>query len=146
MTAIDESRRTPRRVRSAPTWRAGRRTSSPGSAGDVDGLYVATATPAGRVGRVLAAALETGLAFANPRLFPWTLANSPTGRSPEPSTCAGPTYTLVGGDDAVAGALEHAADDLAAGIVTAALVVAVDVVDGAPTPTAHQCPRDAGRR
>lgn len=104
----------------------------------VDGLYVATAT-AGRAESVefWRAALETGLAFANPRLFPWTLANSPTGAIARALDVRGPTYTLVGGDDAIAGAREHAADDLAAGIVTAALVVAVDVVDGAPTLTAH---------
>ncbi len=119
----------PRRCRSGEL---GGGASSPVSAGDVDGLYVATAT-AGRAESVefWRAALETGLAFANPRLFPWTLANSPTGAIAKALDVRGPTYTLVGGDDAIAGALEHAADDLAAGIVTAALVVVVDVVDGA---------------
>jgi hypothetical protein len=104
----------------------------------VDGLYVATAT-AGRAESVefWRAALETGLAFANPRLFPWTLANSPTGAIAKALDVRGPTYTLVGGANAAAGALEHAADDLDAGIVSAALVVVVDVVDGAPTLTAH---------
>ena len=103
-----------------------------------DGLYVATAT-AGRAESVefWRAAQETGLAFANPRLFPWTLANSPTGAIAKALDIRGPTYTLVGGDDAVAGAREHAADDLADGLVTAALVVVVDIVDGAPTVAAH---------
>jgi hypothetical protein len=102
-----------------------------------DGLYVATAT-AGRAESVefWRAARESGLAFANPRLFPWTLANSPTGAIAKALDIRGPTYTLVGAA-AAAGAAEHAADDLADGLVTAALVAVVDVVAGAPTVTAH---------
>jgi 3-oxoacyl-[acyl-carrier-protein] synthase II len=100
---------------------------------DADGLYVATAS-AGRAESVefWRAARETGLPFANPRLFPWTLANSPTGALGKALDVRGPTYTLVGGADALAAAEEHAADDLADGIVTAAAVVHLAVVDGAP--------------
>jgi 3-oxoacyl-(acyl-carrier-protein) synthase len=100
---------------------------------NVDGLYVATSN-AGRAESVefWRAAGETGLAFANPRLFPWTLANSPTGAIAKALDVRGPTYTLVGGVEAVTGAIEHAADDLADGIVTSAAVVAVDVVEGTP--------------
>ena len=105
-----------------------------GSAGDVDGLYVATST-AGHAESVefWRAAGETGLVFANPRLFPWTLANSPTGAIAKALDVRGPTYTLVGGVEAVAGAIEHALDDLTDGVVTAAAVVAVDVVGTEPS-------------
>jgi hypothetical protein len=99
----------------------------------VDGLYLATSN-AGHAESVefWRAARDTGLAFANPRRFPWTLANSPTGAIAKALDVHGPTYTLVGGRDAVAGALEHAADDLADGVVTAAVVVAVDLVESVP--------------
>lgn len=95
-----------------------------------DGLYVATST-AGRWESVefWRAATETGLAFANPRLFPWTLANSPTGSIGKTLGVRGPTYTLVGRADALVGAFEHASDDLAREVVTTAAVVAFDVAD-----------------
>jgi 3-oxoacyl-[acyl-carrier-protein] synthase II len=98
-----------------------------------DGLYVATAT-AGRAESVefWRTAQETGLAFANPRLFPWTLANSPTGALAKALDVRGPTYTLVGGVEALEAAGEHAADDVADGIVTAAAIVHLDVADGTP--------------
>jgi hypothetical protein len=99
----------------------------------VDGLYVATSN-AGRDESIefWRAAGETGLPFANPRLFPWTLANSPTGAIAKALDVHGPTYTLVGGVDAVIGAIEHAFEDLADGRVVSAAVVAVDLVDGEP--------------
>lgn len=96
-----------------------------------DGLYVATASAGGResVG-FWTAAQQTGLAYANPRAFPWTLVNGPTGAIAIALGVGGPTYTLVGCDDAVLGALESAADDMGAGLVSTALVVAVDDVGG----------------
>lgn len=106
-----------------------------------DGLYVATSTAGHResVG-FWTAAQETGLIYANPRLFPWTLVNGPTGSIAIALGVRGPTYTLVGYAEAVLGALECAADDLRAGAVSRPLVVALDVVDGecrlaAVTPT-----------
>jgi len=95
-----------------------------------DGLYVATST-AGRLESVefWRAATETGFAFANPRLFPWTLANSPTGSIAKALEVRGPTYTLVGRADALVGAFDHASDDLARELVSSAAVVAVDVAD-----------------
>ncbi len=98
-------------------------------------LCVATST-AGRTESVefWRAALATDLAFANPRLFPWTLANSPTGSIAIALDVRGPTYTLVGRADALQGAFEHASDDLARGSGTSAAVVAVDMAaDRVPT-------------
>ena len=91
-----------------------------------DGLYLATSNAGHRESvDFWRDALDTGLAFANPRLFPWTLANSPTGAIAQALGVRGPTYTLVGRRDAALGAIEHAEDDLADGLVGRALVVAV---------------------
>lgn len=94
------------------------------------GLYVATST-AGRRESVdfWRAATDTGLAFANPRLFPWTLANSPTGSIANVLDVRGPTYTLVGRGDALAGAFEHASYDLGRESVSSAAVVALDIAE-----------------
>jgi hypothetical protein len=70
--------------------------------------------------------LTTGLAFANPRAFPWTLANSPAGRVAERLGVRGPTFTLVGRAEALTAALEHARDELAAGRARRVLVAALD--------------------
>ena len=114
-----------------------------------DGLYVATATAGGREAvTFFREGLATGLAFASPRLFPWTLANSVTGAIALALGIRGPTYTLVGGSSALEAAFEHAADDLAGGLVSTALVVGVDAgpeglrlaavttADGVPPPLA----------
>ena len=95
-----------------------------------DGLYLATST-AGRWESIdfWRAATETGLAFANPRLFPWTLANSPTGSIAKALEVRGPTYTLVGRADALVGAFEHASYDLGRQSVSCAAIVALDVAD-----------------
>ena len=92
-----------------------------------DGLYVATATAGGwEAVEFWRDARAVGLAFANPRLFPWTLANSPTGAIAQALGIRGPSYTIVGTDDAVDAALAHAAEDLSDALVSTALVVAVD--------------------
>lgn len=95
---------------------------------EADGLYVATAV-AGQCESVefWRAANETGLAFANPRLFPWTLANSATGSIARALGIRGPTYTLVGHVEAIEGALEHADDDITDGVVRTALLVAIGI-------------------
>lgn len=89
-----------------------------------DSLYVAT-TDAGAHESVefWRDALEKGLVFANPRLFPWTLSNSPTGHLARLLGIRGPTYTLVGGASALDAALQHAEDDVASRLVEAPLVV-----------------------
>lgn len=92
----------------------------------VAGLYVATAD-AGAAESIdfWRSAIATGLSFANPRPFPWTLANSPTGRIAQSMEIRGPTYTLVGCGEALAAAAGHAIDDVTKGIGRA-LVVALD--------------------
>jgi hypothetical protein len=91
---------------------------------DADALYVAT--PDGGAREAIAfwtEALATGLAFAAPGAFPWTLANSPTGRISQRLGIRGPCTTYVGGDEALDEARTHARDDLFAGLVSRALVV-----------------------
>jgi 3-oxoacyl-(acyl-carrier-protein) synthase len=93
-----------------------------------DGLYVATSNGGCHESVTFwRDALETGLAFANPRLFPWTLSNSPTGSIARALGVRGPTYTLVGRRTAAEGVVEHAVDDLDAALVARALVVALAV-------------------
>lgn len=93
---------------------------------EADGLYVATSNAGHRESvEFWRAALDTGLAFANPRLFPWTLANSPTGAIAQGIGVRGPTYTMVGRKDAALGVVEHAEDDLGDGLVARALIVAL---------------------
>lgn len=71
-------------------------------------------------------ALDTGLRFANPRAFPWTLANSPAGRLAQELDVRGPTYTLIGRTDALVGALDHAFELAVSGNAATALLVALD--------------------
>jgi 3-oxoacyl-(acyl-carrier-protein) synthase len=95
----------------------------------ISGLYLATSdSGASESIDFWRSALETGLAFAGPGAFPWTLANSPTGRIAARLGIRGPTYTLVGGADALAAAAGHALDDVACG-VGPALLVALDGTD-----------------
>ncbi len=77
------------------------------------GLYVATSDSGSHESVAFwRSCLDTGLGFASPKPFPWTLANSPTGRIAEQLGIRGPTYTLVGGAEAMAAAAGHALDDL----------------------------------
>jgi len=120
----------------AATW-AAERLAEAGVAGD--GLYVATPDAGAREALAFwAAAGQTGYAFAAPAAFPWTLANSPTGRISQRLGITGPCVTLVGDQEAVDEAMLMAYDDLAAGRVGTAVVVrlaSTDPVraDGAPT-------------
>lgn len=91
-----------------------------------DALYVATTDGGAREALAFwAAAQETGLAFANPAAFPWTLANSATGRISQVLAITGPCTTYVGGDEALAEAQRDAETDLADGLVRTALVVSL---------------------
>jgi hypothetical protein len=95
----------------------------------VDALLVATSDAGARESvRFWRESRVTGLTFANPRAFPWTLANSPAGEIARLLGVRGPTFTLVGGGDAAAAALAHALDELAAGRARRALVAALDGV------------------
>lgn len=98
-----------------------------GTGWEPDSLYVATLDAGSRESiHFWAAANETGLSFANPRVFPWTLANSPTGHIAKMLSIRGPTYTLVGKVAALVAAFSHAIDDLETGLVAQALLVAHD--------------------
>jgi hypothetical protein len=91
---------------------------------EADGLYVATPDAGAREAIAFwAAAQHTGLAFAAPGAFPWTLANSPTGRISQRLGIRGPCTTFVGGADALDEARTHAQDDVDTGVVSRALVV-----------------------
>ena len=65
--------------------------------------------------------------FASPADFPWTLANAPAGLLASELEIHGPSYTLVGGAEAMDAALEHARADLERGRIVEALVVGCDV-------------------
>ncbi|MBW3593474.1 MAG: hypothetical protein KY396_07255, partial [Actinobacteria bacterium] len=82
---------------------------------------------------------QTGFAFANPRGFPWALANSPAGRIAQELGIRGPTYTLVGRTAALVGAFEHALELVAAGTLPRVLVVALDQARSARTRVAALC-------
>ena len=89
-------------------------------------LYVATTDGGAREALAFwAAAQETGLALANPKAFPWTLANSATGRISQVLGITGPCTTYCGGQEALAEAEQDAQADLAEGLVATALVVAL---------------------
>jgi hypothetical protein len=92
----------------------------------IAGLSVATAD-AGAAESIdfWRSAVATGLTYANPRPFPWTLANSPTGRIAQSMEIRGPTYTLVGRGQALVAAAGHAIDDVTKGIGRV-LLVALD--------------------
>ena len=72
------------------------------------------------------ASRASGLAYANPRPFPWTLANSPTGRIAQNLGVRGPTFTIVGRADALTAALDQALEELASRRVGRVLVAALD--------------------
>ena len=92
-----------------------------------DALFVATLDAGARESvHFWRQSRASGLAFANPRPFPWTLANSPTGEIAKRLGVRGPTFTLVGGVEALTGALEQALDELASGRAQRALVAALD--------------------
>ncbi|GAB2754430.1 hypothetical protein GCM10027020_03140 [Nocardioides salsibiostraticola] len=91
-----------------------------------EALYVATQDGGAREALAFwQAAHETGFAFASPAAFPWTLANSTTGRISQVLGIHGPCTTYIGGEEAIAEAEWDAADDLAEGLVASALVVSV---------------------
>lgn len=92
-----------------------------------DGLYVATlGSGAAESVRFWRDAKETGLRFANPRAFPWTLCNAPTGHMAQRLGIRGPTYTVIGGSDALAAAMDHAMEDLRLARTSRALVATLD--------------------
>ena len=98
------------------------------------GLYVASED--GGVAASVALwqeALTHGPGFANPRLFPQTLASyAPTALAAELDV-RGPTMTLVGRAEAALAAVQHALLDLQQGRVERALVGAIRLAEPAAT-------------
>jgi 3-oxoacyl-(acyl-carrier-protein) synthase len=99
-----------------------------------DALYVVTSDGGAREALSFwAGAQETGMRFANPGAFPWTLANSATGRISQALAITGPCTTHVGGRAALTDALQDAEDDVAEGLASTVLVVSLHG-DRRPTP------------
>ena len=106
------------------TWAAERLTEVGSGA---DALCVATLDAGARESvHFWRESLATGLAFANPRPFAWTLSNSPTGRIAQRLGVRGPTFTLVGRAEALTAALQHALAELDARRALRVLVAAMD--------------------
>ena len=90
------------------------------------GLYVASSNAGCHSAlRFWQEVCRAGVAFANPELFPWTLANAPCGWLARRFQITGPNATYTG-SNAVVAAMEHASDDLDAGIVDAAWILKID--------------------
>lgn len=79
--------------------------------------------------RFWADAVRTGVALASPELFPWCLANAPCGAIARRFGITGPNFTCLGEADALTGALQAAADELAASRVEVVLIVAFEFAD-----------------
>jgi len=79
--------------------------------------------------RFWADAVRTGVALASPELFPWCLANAPCGAIARRFGITGPNFTCLGEANALTGALQAAADELAAARVDVALIVAFEFAD-----------------
>jgi len=91
-----------------------------------DVLYLATNEAGVRESMAFwAAAQQSGLAFATPGAFPWTLANSPAGRISVVLNMTGPCTTLLG-EGAWAEAVASARADVLAGTASSVLVVRLD--------------------
>jgi len=125
----------------AAAWVAACLTDAPGPLpnGDTVGLYLSTSDGGSREALAFwQSAHQTGLALAAPAAFPWTLANSVTGRVSSALGITGPCTTWVGGPEADAEAELTAIDDLSDGTVDLAVLVTVHgdtPPDAAGTPT-----------
>jgi 3-oxoacyl-(acyl-carrier-protein) synthase len=90
------------------------------------GLYVASANAGSHSAlQFWKEVRRAGVAFANPELFPWTLANAPCGWLARRFQITGPNVTYTG-SSAMPAAMEHATDDLETGIVDTAWILAID--------------------
>lgn len=94
---------------------------------DRSGLYVVSAN-AGFQSSLLfwTEAQRSGIAFANPELFPWTLANAPGGWLARHFGITGPNATYTGHLEALFAAFEQAGEDLTEARINTAWIVAVD--------------------
>lgn len=95
--------------------------------GPLSALFVASNDAGSRTAlRFWADAQRTGVALANPELFPWCLANAPCGTLARRFGITGPNATWLGQSDALEAAWAAAETYLARGAVSRAFVVALD--------------------
>jgi 3-oxoacyl-(acyl-carrier-protein) synthase len=71
-------------------------------------------------------AKQTGVGFANPELFPWTLSNAPCGWLARRFEIKGPNVTCTGEADALLAAFSQAEEHLETGQVDTGWVIAID--------------------
>ena len=100
------------------------------------GLYLATSDAGAATSlRFWSEARRTGLALANPELFPWCLANAPCGALARRFGVTGPNLSVLGEADALLAAFDAALEALANERIDIAIVVAlemaIDAQDGA---------------
>lgn len=81
-------------------------------------------------------AKQKGVAFANPALFPWCLANAPCGAIARRLGITGPNATWLGNDDAFEAAWQAAESAMEAGRVSRVLLFYISF---------GSAPRSAGR-
>lgn len=106
-----------------------------GAAGPASAIFVASNDAGSRTAlRFWADAQRTGVAVANPELFPWCLANAPCGALARRFGITGPNATWLGRRDALEAAWAAAQTHLARGAVQRAFVVALDFDPIPPDP------------
>jgi hypothetical protein len=100
------------------------------------GLYVVSPNAGFRSALVFwSQAVQTGVAFANPELFPWTLANAPCAFLARRFGVRGPNLTFTGDASALSMAFAQADEHLHQGIVDTAWIAAIDFADAAGAET-----------
>lgn len=90
------------------------------------GLYLASSDAGAATSlRFWSEARRTGLALANPELFPWCLANAPCGALARRFGVTGPNHSLLGEADALLAAFDAALEALVSERIDIAVVVAL---------------------
>lgn len=108
-----------------------------GAGGSRTGLWVVSPDAGGQAAvKFWKDACHSGVALANPEMFPWCLANAACGALARRFKISGPNTTLLGEDDALAAAAEAAASALARQQIDIALVVALAMTDTPSRPAA----------
>jgi len=95
-----------------------------GFGGEKAGIYLVTSAAGGRSSAELwANALENSPRFANPGIFPWTLANAPASLLARELNAQGPNYTIIDGDHSKENILQLAQTDVQSGLANSAILV-----------------------
>ncbi len=99
----------------------------PAAAPGRSGLYLVSANAGFQSSQLFwSEAQRSGIAVANPELFPWTLANAPCGWLARHFGITGPNFTYTGKSGALVAALTQAAEHLHSQLIDVAFVVALD--------------------